>query len=205
MVKIGYISEIMSRNKDFSEIEALSKVADVFTRGGYNGTSLNTLTDELGIGKQSLYNAFGDKEELYLRALQHAAQSSAIGQSLVQPGKAGLERIQDFFEVLISECANANHPGCMVSAGVLEFEPTSVVGRELQRKWSLTQELLRCAIEDGQREGQIRTEQRSAELAQLLMATMAGLRVARKAMHDQTDINKMLRSVVNLNLELLRQ
>jgi TetR/AcrR family transcriptional regulator, transcriptional repressor for nem operon len=195
----------MARSKDFSESEVLGKAADVFTRLGYNATSLSTLTQELGVAKQSLYNAFGDKESLYLQALAHAAENSPIGRSLMQPGKTGLQRIQDFFKVLLSECGDTDHPGCMLSTGILEHDQHCASGLELQRKWQSTQELLRSAIEDGQREGSIASKRRSAELAHTLMATMAGLRIMRKALSDPTMLRKTLRQVVDLNLEMLQR
>jgi TetR/AcrR family transcriptional regulator, transcriptional repressor for nem operon len=194
----------MARTKDFSENEVLGKAADVFTRLGYSATSLSTLTQELGVAKQSLYNAFGDKESLYLQALECAAEGSTLRRALMPSEKNGLQRLQAFFELIISECANPNHPGCMLSVGILEQPQESAIASELQRKWQGTQELLRSAIEDGQRDGSIASQRRSAELAQALMATMAGLRVMRKAVADPNALQSALRHVAEINLNMLR-
>ncbi len=45
---------------------------NVFWRFGYEHTSLGALMREMGIAKQSLYDTFGDKRALYLKALRTA-------------------------------------------------------------------------------------------------------------------------------------
>ncbi|MDF1837146.1 MAG: TetR/AcrR family transcriptional regulator [Planctomycetota bacterium] len=61
----------MARPKTFDEQQVLTKAIDVFRRKGFDGTSIPELTAELGICRQSLYNAFGDKRGLFLDALEH--------------------------------------------------------------------------------------------------------------------------------------
>jgi TetR/AcrR family transcriptional repressor of nem operon len=46
---------------------------DAFWRKGYEATSLSELCSCTGLHKGSLYQAFGDKHELFMRALQHYA------------------------------------------------------------------------------------------------------------------------------------
>jgi len=57
------------RPRRFDESQALDAALAVFWRNGYQGTSLADLTQAMGINKPSLYAAFGNKEQLYLRAL----------------------------------------------------------------------------------------------------------------------------------------
>jgi TetR/AcrR family transcriptional regulator, transcriptional repressor for nem operon len=193
----------MTRPKEFSEDEALRAAAQLFTRLGYSATSLSTLTEGLGVAKQSLYNAFGDKEALYLRALQHVSQDNPLGRLLAQPHKTGLQRVQAFFDQLCVECNDSDHPGCMVCSGVLEQPQDSALQHALQLKWQATHELIRSTIEDGQRDGSIRSKKRSADLAHTLMATMAGMRVMRKALNDTVALKAALKQVSALHLEML--
>ncbi len=64
----------MARPKTFDEQQVLAKAIDVFRRKGFDGTSIPELTSELGICRQSLYNAFGDKRGLFLSALEQYGQ-----------------------------------------------------------------------------------------------------------------------------------
>ncbi len=59
----------MARPRTFDPDKVLDITLDVFWRKGFHGTSLGDITDESGLGKPSLYAAFGDKASLYLKVL----------------------------------------------------------------------------------------------------------------------------------------
>ncbi len=61
----------MARTKKFDPKQALAAAMNVFWRLGYENTSLDVLMAEMGIARQSLYDTFGDKRSLYLKALAH--------------------------------------------------------------------------------------------------------------------------------------
>ena len=60
----------MPRPKEFSEIAALDAAVDCFWQRGYEATSMRDLAVSMGISAPSLYNAFGDKQTLFARALE---------------------------------------------------------------------------------------------------------------------------------------
>lgn len=60
----------MARPREFDVDEALEKAMELFWRKGYEGTSLTDLTEAMGITKPSLYGVFGNKEGLFLKALE---------------------------------------------------------------------------------------------------------------------------------------
>ena len=55
---------------------ALARAADVFWKAGYAGTSLDDLVEATGMNRPSLYAAFGDKRDLYLKTLEHYRDES---------------------------------------------------------------------------------------------------------------------------------
>lgn len=59
----------MARPREFDTDTALAAAMTTFWERGYDGSSLSDLTDATGVGRQSLYLAFGDKHTLYLAAL----------------------------------------------------------------------------------------------------------------------------------------
>ena len=61
------------RPRNFDADTALDRALEVFWRHGFQGASLSELTEAMGLNKPSLYATFGDKESLYLKALDRYA------------------------------------------------------------------------------------------------------------------------------------
>ena len=59
----------MARSKEFDTERALAAAVNLFWRLGYENSSLDMLMHEMGISRQSLYDTFGDKRALYLKAM----------------------------------------------------------------------------------------------------------------------------------------
>lgn len=193
----------MAREKQFNDAEVLEGAADVFTRHGYQGTSLAMLLEATGLGKQSLYNTFGDKRALYLKAVECAAARYAGLQAKMQAASTGRAAIDAFFEQLVGGCASADvgRKSCIVSAGLLEGVEDDAIQARLREKWLGTHELLRAAVERGQKDGSIRHPAPSAALADLLVSLMGGLRV-----HARADVpGARLKEAVAIALSLLDQ
>ena len=67
----------MARPRKFDEPQVIAAARDVFWRSGYVDTSLDDLTAATGLGRGSLYGAFGDKRALFLRVLDEYCTDSA--------------------------------------------------------------------------------------------------------------------------------
>ena len=61
----------MARPREFDRDAALRQAMESFWELGYEGTSTATLVERLGIGRSSLYAAFGSKDGLYVEAMDH--------------------------------------------------------------------------------------------------------------------------------------
>ena len=189
----------MARPRQFDEHEVRDRIADVFATHGFRGTSLSMLTDAAGVGKQGLYNAFGDKQALYLQALDIAAARMSGAQDAMAACPNGRAAIEAFFATLVQLSADADPAvnTCIVSAGLLEGIDEAAVNEKLCEKWSCTQDLLTAAVRRGQRDGTVRSDVKAADWARLLMAVMSGLRVSARALGDEA----LLRRTANLALQ----
>jgi TetR/AcrR family transcriptional regulator, transcriptional repressor for nem operon len=169
----------VSRGKSFSPAATLQQVADVFVERGYDGTSLAQLEAASGLGKQSLYNTFGDKKAMYLAAVECATSRWAGVQALMQSAPDGRQALQLFFDALSQDCASgdAQRYSCIVSAGLLEGIDDDDIQQRLQAKWNGTHALLKSAVSRGQADGSVANTGRPQDLADHLMTAMSGLRV----------------------------
>jgi AcrR family transcriptional regulator len=71
----------MPRPREFDPDLVLDRAVELFWAKGYEGTSISDLEEHLGMGRQSLYGAFGDKHELYVKAMDRYAGLSVVDQT----------------------------------------------------------------------------------------------------------------------------
>src|SRR5580704_18822961 len=111
----------MARSKEFDEERALAAAVDVFWRQGYENTSLEALMREMGIARQSLYDTFGDKRALYLKAMAFYRRrtNSALRELLVSApsAKEGFTRI---LLGLVAESREQHARGCLLLSANME-------------------------------------------------------------------------------------
>jgi TetR/AcrR family transcriptional regulator, transcriptional repressor for nem operon len=193
----------MGRQRGFSEEQVLDSVAAVFTERGYAGTSVADLAQATQLGKQSLYNSFGDKRELYLKAVDCAVDQYGPLMAAMRNAPTGLAALEMFFVHLVEQCnaSDASTNGCIVSNGLLENLPDRLVHSHLVGKWQQTHEALRDQVERGQKDGSVTNRAPSVALADVLMGLMSGIRVALRAGHGIERLNL----TVMLGLGVLRQ
>lgn len=191
----------MAREKQFSVAEVLERAADVFAAHGYQGTSLSMLLDATGLGKQSLYNTFGDKQALYLKSVECAVARYAGLLAAMQAAPNGRAAVAVYFDSLTQHCADDEpaRQNCILTAGLLEGVDDERIAHRLRDKWIAMHEVLRAAVERGQKDGSIRSREPSAELADLLLAVVGGMRVNSRAAMDA----RRLQRTAGLALSLL--
>jgi len=173
----------MARERQFEEPEVLAAAADVFARHGFQGTSLAMLMEATGLAKQSLYNCFGDKRSLYLKAMDDAVGRYAPVNRAMATAPDGRAALTAFFDHIVSACVSPDPADrqCVVSAGLLEGVDDAAIRGDLLSKWGLSHEMLRAAIERGQKDGSIANPMPSAALADVLVSLTSGLRVTAQA------------------------
>jgi TetR/AcrR family transcriptional repressor of nem operon len=113
----------MARTKSFDEDVVLEQAAELFWDRGYEATSLADLEAHLGLGRQSLYNTFGDKHKLFLKALERYRRAMGDpGFSALNAPHAGLSAIRRFFRWSVDMLTVPGpRRGCMVANTILEL------------------------------------------------------------------------------------
>ena len=115
----------MPRPREFDEAAALEAAMECFWRRGYEATSLRDLTASMGLTAPSLYNAFGDKQELFARALGALSRRTTrdrlrrLEQTLAP--KAALHRF--FAEIIEHSINDRQRKGCFLVNSALEIAP----------------------------------------------------------------------------------
>lgn len=188
----------MGRHRHFSDEETVRALALVFVAHGYNGASLQMLTEACGVGRQSLYNSIGDKKMMYLKSVECAASRFHNIQAALDAAPNGREALVLFFERLAGDCASADpmRNTCMVSSGLLEQIEDPVIAETLQAKWAATRSVFRNTIKRGKKDGSIRSRQSTDGLAVLLITFMSGLHVTARVVADGRQMRLLVRSAL---------
>lgn len=190
----------MARSKGFSPAVTAQHIANVFVAHGYEATSLSQLEEACGLGKQSLYNAFGDKKSMYLLALECAAERFGRVRVEMDAAATGRAALDVFFDQLVRDCSSADPARytCIVSAGLVERIDDAEIRARLSAKWDGTLALLRAAVARGQRDGSIRNRAPAGELADHLMTAMSGLRVSARANAEGKRLGRIARRMLGV-------
>ncbi|MFF3982910.1 TetR/AcrR family transcriptional regulator [Streptomyces sp. NPDC001828] len=178
----------MARPRKFDETHALTSAMDAFWRHGYEATSTRDLADRTGLGQSSLYNTFGDKQQLYLRALRRYYDTTTAEQTalLRRPGPVK-DRLRELIVGAVdADLADSGTPGCFaINASVEKASSDPAVKEEVRRHFSTVEDALCEAIARGQRAGEISAAHDARTLAGQVLSTYYGLRVLARVHSDR--------------------
>jgi AcrR family transcriptional regulator len=111
----------MARPAEFDREDVIASAIRVFARHGYEGASTNDLLGRMGIARQSLYGAFGDKRGLFLEALRrYLASSLAQMQAMLAGGVSAAADIEAALLVGLGSCDDLES-GCLGVGSIAEF------------------------------------------------------------------------------------
>lgn len=115
----------MARPKAFDETVALEAAMGCFWEHGYSATSVRDLTERMGIAGPSLYNAFGDKRALFVRALEHYCEVLTRERIERLQSSAPAERRIPLFlgEIVDKSCEDKQRRGCFLINSAIEVAP----------------------------------------------------------------------------------
>lgn len=193
----------MARTKVFDEEKVLEKAMNLFWEKGYDATSAQDLVDSLGISRSSIYDTYGNKHALFVKALLLYRKQN-IDPVLKEAAKAeDVEAyIKNFFEaVKVDALSNGQPKGCFMVNSVVELamvdEKIAEIANSVMQD---TEEALRKVIERGQEQGVFTTKNSASSLARFVFNSSNGLRVTVKFDTSKT----MYDDIVNVCLGALQ-
>jgi len=164
------------RPREFDEEKVLSVIMQLFWRHGYEGTGLSDILKATGLGKASLYAAYGNKHSIYLRALGHyeALMVDNAVNALRDKSRPALSRLDAFLSSPIAAVKSGETRGCFLCNASSDRASLDEETRELVRRGYAK---MRDALEEAVREVSDTHTARSAKGgAQLALTVYTGLR-----------------------------
>src|SRR4051794_13594304 len=130
----------MARPREFDEATVLRRARAAFRDKGYNGTSMQDLVEATGLGKGSLYAAFGDKRGLYQRVLDDYSAGSIEG---IRDALEGPEPARQALRAYLLGVARASAtgPSCLLASSTAEMANVdAAVGAAVKQTFGTLQE-----------------------------------------------------------------
>ncbi|MEU8749427.1 TetR/AcrR family transcriptional regulator [Streptomyces chartreusis] len=176
----------MPRPRAFDERQVLERAREQFWATGYAGTRMDDIAQATGLGKGSLYGAFGDKGKLFHRVFGDwctAVVEVAEGRLAGGRDAEALARLSGYVHLMAENTASdTERRGCLLAKGAAELaqhDPT-VAGRSAETMTALLT-LLTTEISAAQRNGDIDSAADPERLAALLLTVVRGIEAVGKA------------------------
>lgn len=174
----------MARPRQFDEEKVVRAARNQFWSVGYHGTSVDDLSAVTGLGRGSLYGAFADKHELFLRALDsyNSEALEAWRTALSGPGPARPKLEQHVRQVAQGITRDVDRRGCMMAKTAAELSSVDkAVAERIAAVVRGLHKTLQDCIAQAQAEGSLAADTDANGLASLLLAVLRGLEALGKA------------------------
>jgi TetR/AcrR family transcriptional regulator, transcriptional repressor for nem operon len=170
----------MGRPREFNEGAALEAAVNCFWQRGYEATSMRDLTASMGLTAPSLYNAFGDKQALFARALERYLDCTTRDrlhkyETSLPPKRA----IHQFFAEIIDHSINdRERKGCFLVNSALEVAPhQSKLRAVIAEQFGEIEAFFKRCILAAQADGTAPRGINANDDARLLLGVLLGIRV----------------------------
>ncbi|MCB9683175.1 MAG: TetR/AcrR family transcriptional regulator [Alphaproteobacteria bacterium] len=180
----------MARPKAFDVDVALDAALHAFWHNGYERTSLRDLLDAMGISRQSLYDTFGSKHELYLTVLDRYAIDARdrVTEALQsREGLAGVHALLQTYAAFVTDPQGAR--SCLMTNASLELGPHDEPTRvrvQTHLRWSEDQIVV--ALYEAQRRGELGADTEVRGLARTLVSTLSGMGVLARSGASRAEV-----------------
>ena len=168
----------MARPRQFDEDAVLRAVCDQFWDAGYAATSLQDLMRVSGLGKGSLYAAFGDKHELFLRALRRYVDLLDRGlRRSVDSAPRAVDALRSFLMTPVGDPDGVSaRRGCLLANSTTELASADpVVAAEARQAYEGITAIVAGCVARAQAEGDLPASADPVGTARALLAAQQGL------------------------------
>ncbi len=182
----------MGRPREFDPDQALARAVELFWEKGYEGASLGELTEVMGITRPSLYGTYGNKEELFRKALDFYDEHfmGFIGEALQEPTARRV--VEHLLFGYVDSQTLPDHPwGCL---GVHGAQPGSESDGSMHHELAARRNSVRIALRDrlrkAQKEGDLPPSASPDDLAMLAMIIAQGSATQARAGSSRNELRR---------------
>jgi TetR/AcrR family transcriptional regulator, transcriptional repressor for nem operon len=170
----------MGRPRSFDTTATLRAIEERFRTTGYAGTSLDDVAAATGLGRGSIYAAFGDKHELFMRSLDEFCQRNEahVAAVLDGPDETAVSRLHEFLLAAAQVGDGGTALKCMATKFAVELDKQDPKARErVAQSFSVLRRRVRDCVLAAQRHGDLDPSADADVVAGLIWTATRGLDV----------------------------
>ncbi|MGW2683505.1 TetR/AcrR family transcriptional regulator [Streptomyces sp. NPDC001414] len=190
----------MARPRKFDEQQVLATAREQFWARGYAATRMDDIAEATGLGKGSLYGAFGGKQDLFHRVFDDYCTSvvDATAQQLRGDDEDAYTRLSTHIHaVAAASVADTAQRGCLLAKGTAELaEHDRTVATRAHTAIETLHALLKDDIAACQRNGDLDADADPGQLAALVLAVLRGIEALGKAGADEKTLTDIARTAL---------
>ena len=186
----------MVGTRKFNEEEVLDIAVDVFSRKGFNATTMQDLAKETGVQRGSLYNAYKNKNILFYKAFSHYTEKFLkIIEAELQNPDANKAFTQLFKAIVDRLCSDKEVRGCFSTRAIMEASQKcpdiqSSLTHMIDGLESIIKNRLEQAIKDEQFSGNAQST------ARYLVTLTRGIAVIERVYNDKARITEIYQTAL---------
>lgn len=186
------------RPREFDENRAIEAAVKVFWSDGYAATSYSSLVDAMKMNRPSIYLAFGDKESLFLKAVDlYCHKQQAINMSVFNSGESYKNRLEKFALSMVKGVCNKKHPGCLVVTVLADATGISTKFRDkLREHVKATDAFIADFIRRGIEAGELKPCANPDLQAKVFVAALSGFALRARAGESEEDLMAVAKETV---------
>jgi TetR/AcrR family transcriptional repressor of nem operon len=173
---------------------------EVFWARGYQAASLSELLQRMRIGRKSMYDTFGNKRSLFLKALEHYAQTMilSIRNRLSAPGSP-LNNLKRLLRDLQKEHGVPGSKGCMLGTNIADFDTADKEMASVLRNYLReVEDAFYGAVVAAQKSGEFRGAIDARALARMLLCMTQGMALVGRVLENETILRGTIQAAVSL-------
>lgn len=170
------------RPKSFDPDEALDRAMELFWLRGYDGAGISELLGAMGISRQSLYDTFGSKRELFIRVIErYRATQLSPALALLDGDPPHLDNVRAVVRFFEDLAGDERCRGCLVANALVEMGPHDAeIAGLLGETLALLEQGLQRTLEKAQAAGELPPSKSPTTLSRALINAILGLAVSGK-------------------------
>lgn len=191
----------MARTREFDETEVLDSAMRVFWENGFDGTSMQDLEQAMGLKRTSIYNAFGNKRDIFNQALVHYMETlGSCWNPILEEADTAREGIQNLLNKLLDLHFDEDSPGgCLLTLAALERSQHDTVSQEIiEQAMHTLGETVYQRLVRGKKAGEFGQDFDTRGTATVITSIFSGFMVLGKANFSKSAMHKAVLASLKL-------